>query len=91
MSQVKAGGRGRQISDFKASLVYRENSRMLRATKRNPDSKNKTEKLEMEYLLYLIYNNYGIGMSMPCDICLRDCLLMEASRSVERTGWRKHS
>jgi hypothetical protein len=35
------GGRGRQISEFKASLVYRVSSRIARATQRNPVSKNK--------------------------------------------------
>jgi hypothetical protein len=33
------GGRGRQISEFKASMVYRVSSRTARATKRNPVSK----------------------------------------------------
>jgi hypothetical protein len=33
------GGRGRQISEFKASLVYRVSSRTARATQRNPVSK----------------------------------------------------
>jgi hypothetical protein len=33
------GGRGRQISEFKASLVYRVSSRAARATERNPVSK----------------------------------------------------
>jgi hypothetical protein len=37
------GGRGRWISEFKASLVYRESSRTDRATQRNPVSKNKTK------------------------------------------------
>jgi hypothetical protein len=35
------GGRGRQISEFKASLVYRVSSRTASATQRNPVSKNK--------------------------------------------------
>jgi hypothetical protein len=34
-------GRGRQISDFEASLVYRVSSRTARATQRNPVSKKK--------------------------------------------------
>ena len=34
------GGRGRQISEFKASLVYRVSSRTARATQSNPVSKN---------------------------------------------------
>jgi hypothetical protein len=37
------GGRGRQISRFKASLVYRVSSRTARAIQRNPVSK-KTNK-----------------------------------------------
>jgi hypothetical protein len=37
------GGRGRQISEFKASLVYKVSSRTTRATQRNPVSeKQKT-------------------------------------------------
>jgi hypothetical protein len=36
-------GRGRQISEFKASLVYRVSSRTARATQRNPILKNKNK------------------------------------------------
>jgi hypothetical protein len=35
------GGRGRQISEFEASLVYRVSSRTARATQRNPVQKTK--------------------------------------------------
>jgi hypothetical protein len=38
------GGRSRQISEFKASLVYRVSSRTARATQRNPVSKKKKKK-----------------------------------------------
>jgi hypothetical protein len=38
------GGRGRQISEFKASLVYRMSSRTARATQRNPVSRKKKKK-----------------------------------------------
>jgi hypothetical protein len=38
------GGRGRQISEFKASLVYRVSSRTARATQRNSVSKNEKTK-----------------------------------------------
>jgi hypothetical protein len=37
------GGRGRLISEFKASLVYRVSSRTARATQRNLVSKNKNK------------------------------------------------
>jgi hypothetical protein len=38
------GGRGRQISKFEASLVYRVNSRTARATQRNPVLKKQKQK-----------------------------------------------
>jgi hypothetical protein len=40
------GGRGRQISEFEASLVYKMSSRTARATQRNPFSKNQKKKKE---------------------------------------------
>jgi hypothetical protein len=44
------GGRGRQISEFEASLVYRVSSRTARATERNPVSKNQKEKKKEIYV-----------------------------------------
>jgi hypothetical protein len=38
------GGRGRQISEFKVSLVYRMSSKTARALQRNPVSKKKKRK-----------------------------------------------
>jgi hypothetical protein len=38
------GGRGRQISEFETSLVYRVSSRTARDAQRNPASKNQKEK-----------------------------------------------
>jgi hypothetical protein len=37
------GGRGRWISEFEASLVYKVSSRTARALQRNPVSKNKNK------------------------------------------------
>jgi hypothetical protein len=37
------GGRGRWISEFEASPVYKVSSRTARATQRNPVSKNKKQ------------------------------------------------
>jgi hypothetical protein len=42
------GGRGRQISEFEASLVYRVSSRTARATQRNPVSKRERENMNQE-------------------------------------------
>jgi hypothetical protein len=38
------GGRGRRISEFEASLVYRVSSRTARATQKNPVSKKQKSK-----------------------------------------------
>jgi hypothetical protein len=44
LASQHSGGRGRQISEFEASLVYKVSSRTARATQRNPVSKqNKTK------------------------------------------------
>jgi hypothetical protein len=42
------GGRGRQISEFQASLIYRVSSRTARAIQRNPVSKNQKKKRKKE-------------------------------------------
>jgi hypothetical protein len=43
-------GRGRQISEFQASLVYKVSSRTVRSIQRNPvsENKNKTKKCKMQ-------------------------------------------
>jgi hypothetical protein len=42
------GGRGRGISEFEASLVYRVSSRITRVTQRNPVMKNKTKQKQKQ-------------------------------------------
>jgi hypothetical protein len=42
------GGRGRWISEFEASLVYKVSFRTARATQRNPVSRNKKQKNKRE-------------------------------------------
>jgi hypothetical protein len=70
------GGRGRQIFEFEASLVYRVSSRTARATQRNPVLKNKqtnkqTNKqkpmfyLTMELFLLFVCFNYGFSLCSP--------------------------
>jgi hypothetical protein len=48
------GGRGRWISEFKASLVYRLSSRTARATQKNPLLKKENRKKEKERTLATI-------------------------------------
>jgi hypothetical protein len=42
------GGRGRRISEFEVSLVYKVSSRTAKATQRNPVSKNQKKKKKTE-------------------------------------------
>jgi hypothetical protein len=57
------GGRGRQISEFEASLVYKVSSRTARAVQRNPvwenqkDRKKKKEPLLFRNIKNLIKSN----------------------------------
>jgi hypothetical protein len=39
------GGRGRQISEFEASLVYKVSSRTARVIQRNPDLEKKKKSI----------------------------------------------
>jgi hypothetical protein len=50
-----SGGRGRLISEFEASLVYRESSRTARATQRNPVSKNKNKTKQKSICATVLY------------------------------------
>jgi hypothetical protein len=42
--ETETGGRDRQISEFKVSLVYKVSSRTARGIQRNPVSKKKKKK-----------------------------------------------
>jgi hypothetical protein len=44
------GGRGRQVSEFEASLVYRVSSRTARATQRNRVSKEPKTNKQTKYI-----------------------------------------
>jgi hypothetical protein len=46
------GGRGRQISEFEASLVYKVISRTAKSIQRNPVSKNKQTNKQKKELLW---------------------------------------
>ena len=51
-----SGGRGRCISEFKASLVYRVNFRAARAIQRNPVSKTNKQKIELNIISFCKVN-----------------------------------
>jgi hypothetical protein len=48
-SKFHLGGRGRRISEFEASLVYRVSSRIARATQRNPISKTNKQTKKVNF------------------------------------------
>jgi hypothetical protein len=71
------GGRGRQISEFEASLVYKVSSRTARAIQRNPDSKtnqktknqNKQKKLNYLYeYTVAVFRHTRRGHQMPLQM-----------------------
>jgi hypothetical protein len=52
---------GRQISEFEASLVYKVSSRVARATQRNPVSKNqKKSKICILWTSFLMMKNIAL-------------------------------
>jgi hypothetical protein len=63
------GGRGRQISEFEASLVYKVNSRTARAIQRNPVSK-KTKKTKNKKQKTNKQTNNFYSLLMCVFVCL---------------------
>jgi hypothetical protein len=66
------GERGRWISEFEASLVYKVSSRTARATQRNPVSKkpknnNNKNMAESDRGRYLVWTS-GLSSSLHTDI-----------------------
>jgi hypothetical protein len=59
------GGRGRQISEFEASLVYKVSSRTAKTIQRNPVSKNQKKKEKKKKKKKTIKPAAALG-SGPC-------------------------
>jgi hypothetical protein len=53
------GGRGRWISEFETSLVYRVSSRRARAIQRNPVSKNEKQKNKQQQKKSIASSNWS--------------------------------
>lgn len=71
------GGKGRQISEFEASLIYRVSSRTARAIQRNPVSKKQNIHIYItlthmyvsflnDIFTYYIYKIENVGVCMGC-------------------------
>jgi hypothetical protein len=61
------GGRGRQISEFEASLVYKVSSGQPRATQRNPVSKNKNKQTKINVCIGNLKGNVWL-VSILADV-----------------------
>jgi hypothetical protein len=59
------GGRGRQISEFEASLVCKVSSRTARATQRNPVSKNQINKIKVKRGKFKTILSYNVSLCQP--------------------------
>jgi hypothetical protein len=55
------GGRGRRISEFEASLVYRVSSRTAKATQRNPVSKKQKQNKTKKSVITTVTPGEGFG------------------------------
>ena len=64
------GGRGRQISEFESSLVYRVSSRTDRATQRNPVSKNQKKKKKRKKKKKKKRKKRGFQEFCACDLSI---------------------
>jgi hypothetical protein len=85
------GGRGRRISEFEASLVYRVSSRTARATQRNPVLKNKQRAGLMPSSRWLIQNEPN-GIFGGCLIKFLSGLILREGGPSEQvspcgSGW----
>jgi hypothetical protein len=65
------GGRGKRIFEFKASLVYRVNSRTAKAIQRNPVSKNKQQQKKSKINCNVLVSNLSLECSdnKPKGLC----------------------
>jgi hypothetical protein len=64
------GGRGRQISEFEANLVYRVSSRTARATQRNHVSKNQKKKTTTTTTNSCLAGSWKMGQHLRALIVL---------------------
>jgi hypothetical protein len=67
------GGRGRQISEFEASLVYRVSSRTAKAIQGNPVSKNPNNQTTKQT------NKQKDGFVGKADLCSSSLILLKDS------------
>jgi hypothetical protein len=65
-------GRGRRISEFEASLVYKVSSKTARATQRNPVSTNKTKQNKHIYRwsIAILVNPSSLRRMRQEDCCI---------------------
>jgi hypothetical protein len=80
------GGRGRQISEFKASLVYRVSSRTARATQRNPVSKGQKRKTQKKEKRKERKKGRKEGRKEICFCFLKRCISMFTCETKDKSN-----
>jgi hypothetical protein len=84
------GGRGRRISEFEASLVYKVSSRTARTTLRKPVSKNKKTKTKQTNKSYLqIFFLFSLPPIPPINFFSIISNLFKGRVSLYSTGWSR--
>jgi hypothetical protein len=80
------GGRGRWISEFEASLIYKVSSRTARATQRNPVSKNQKKKKKKKVLDPVFTFNLRQIPGVPGHPVLHSEILFQNKQQKGRAG-----
>jgi hypothetical protein len=80
------GGRGRQISEFEANLVFRVSSRITQATQGNPVSKKKKKKIpkreeKNNNNMTLSVDSKIVSQSYPARSAAGSCLGLQGGRA----------
>jgi hypothetical protein len=73
-----SGGRGRWISEFKATLVYRKSSRTARATQRNYVS-NQTKQTKNRPVCVCVYMSVCLCLCICVCVCVCVCVFSSKS------------
>jgi hypothetical protein len=78
------GGRGRRISEFEASLVYRVSSRTARATQRNPVLKKSKRKKKNQKGKQKRQKRKDFAVPLSVTIIMPTCLNDDSPSKMRR-------
>jgi hypothetical protein len=75
-------GRGRWVSEFEASLVYKVSSKTARATQRNPVSKKQNQKPKKEFLMRILGLEHAHMTSTSCTKPIKIKIIFKTSYNL---------